>query len=69
MDNSIKKNVSAELQLISKGPLRVEGNFVVLAPDGKPFELETPNEVYLCVCGHSSNKPFCDGNHKKTFIK
>jgi CDGSH-type Zn-finger protein len=69
MENSTKKRVSAELQIISKGPLRVEGNFVVLAPDGKQFKHENPNEVYLCVCGHSSNKPFCDGSHKKTFIK
>jgi len=65
----MKKRVSAQLKLISKGPLKVEGNFTILKPDGQPFELANANEAYLCICGHSKNKPFCDGSHKKTFIE
>ena len=30
---------------------------------GKKFE--TKPEYYLCRCGHSENKPFCDGAHTK----
>ena len=30
---------------------------------GKKFE--TKSEYYLCRCGNSKNKPFCDGTHAK----
>ena len=28
--------------------------------------LNKGEEYYFCVCGRSSNQPFCDGSHKKT---
>ncbi len=46
------------------GPLRVEGDFEILDPDGKPFGLAGRTALSLCRCGHSANKPFCDGTHK-----
>lgn len=32
-------------------------------------EAKQPQEVeskWICMCGLSANKPFCDGSHKKT---
>ena len=47
------------------GPIWLRGGIKVVSADG--FEYETRNRVTLCRCGHSNNKPFCDGAH--TLIK
>ena len=45
------------------GPNQVTGGVVVKDTDGNVIkEAET---VYLCRCGFSEDKPFCDGSHKK----
>lgn len=33
-----------------------------------PYEIPEGTElpVYICACGLSKNKPFCDGSHKRT---
>lgn len=43
------------------GPLYVKGGIEVTDENGKPYECR--NRQTLCRCGHSSNKPFCDGAH------
>ena len=48
------------------GPLRIEGDVEILDPQGKAFGLAGRTSVALCRCGHSANKPFCDGSHKTT---
>jgi len=47
------------------GPLRVEGTFTIYDVEGKPFDLAGRTVISLCRCGHSENKPFCDGGHRK----
>lgn len=45
------------------GPYLVQGGLTVL--DGAGNALETQDVVALCRCGHSANKPFCDGGHSR----
>lgn len=44
------------------GPLKVEGEIEILAADGSV--LKQAAQVWLCRCGKSANKPFCDSSHK-----
>ena len=48
----------------NNGSLRVEGDFEIVDPEGRPFGLAGRTRVTLCRCGQSSNKPFCDSTHK-----
>ena len=34
--------------------------------NSKGEELETRERFTLCRCGHSQEKPFCDGSHKSS---
>jgi uncharacterized Fe-S cluster protein YjdI len=47
----------------SSGPYAVVGRVDVVGPDGTV--LETSERVFLCRCGQSATKPFCDGTHKR----
>lgn len=47
---------------LSKGPLKVTGEFEILNAEGAPVATEKKT-VFLCRCGASKNKPFCDGAH------
>ncbi len=49
-----------ELQVTEDGPYFVKG-FVALETDDDPPA--SPEHYALCRCGHSKNKPFCDGQH------
>lgn len=55
---------STKITVRDNGPLRVEGDFEILDMQGKAFGLAGRTAVSLCRCGHSANKPFCDGSHK-----
>ena len=55
---------STKITVNNNGPLRVEGDFEICDPQGNAFGLAGRTVVSLCRCGHSANKPFCDGSHK-----
>jgi CDGSH-type Zn-finger protein/uncharacterized Fe-S cluster protein YjdI len=44
------------------GPLRVVGNLEIVSGTGRTVNRVT--QTFLCRCGHSQNKPYCDGSHK-----
>jgi CDGSH-type Zn-finger protein len=44
------------------GPVWIRGGIPVVSEDGTPYEVR--NRQTLCRCGHSRNKPFCDGMHR-----
>ena len=49
------------IKVRDNGPYIVKGSVVVMDAEGNPFEVK--EIVALCRCGHSNNKPFCDGAH------
>ncbi len=58
--------MSTEIIVNKNGSLKIKGNLTIKHIDGRE---ETKEEVYLCRCGQSENKPFCDGAHKKCGFK
>jgi CDGSH-type Zn-finger protein len=56
--------MSSKLSSIKNGPLKIEGDFQLCDSAGKAFTTEAGKAVFLCRCGQSKNKPFCDGAHR-----
>ena len=56
--------MATKVTVNNNGPLRLEGEFTICDPTGKDFGLAGRTVISLCRCGHSQNKPFCDGGHK-----
>lgn len=55
------KQEKATITIKANGSLQVRGATIVGA-DGVVISNE--EAVFLCRCGHSENKPFCDGAHR-----
>jgi CDGSH-type Zn-finger protein len=45
----------------TNGPYLVSGTVHLQDVDGR--EIAHPDQMALCRCGQSGNKPFCDGTH------
>ena len=50
------------MQFKKNGSIRVTGEVDFVDADGQV--LETKTDFSLCRCGHSKEKPFCDGSHR-----
>lgn len=55
----------AKITPLNNGPLRIEGEFEMHDATGAVFGLGGRTAISLCRCGHSENKPFCDGAHNR----
>ncbi len=43
------------------GPYLIEGPARVVDADGNDYDLNDQTTIFLCRCGGSGTKPFCDG--------
>ena len=57
------RNGTLCIKPLRNGPLMISGALEVVSGTGRTVTRAT--ETFLCRCGASSNKPFCDGTHKK----
>jgi CDGSH-type Zn-finger protein len=53
----------------TNGPLVMSGPITLADMAGVPFGLSGRASIALCRCGHSENKPFCDGAHNRAGFK
>ena len=75
--NDLHDQGSPSIAVMKDGPLKVSGAIplmraVILAdPSGDsigwsdPQPVAAPDDYFLCRCGQSQRKPFCDGSHAK----
>jgi CDGSH-type Zn-finger protein len=52
------------IKLLENGPIVLDTKDLVSYTAGESSDDKT-GPVFLCRCGQSSKKPFCDGAHKK----
>jgi 3-phenylpropionate/trans-cinnamate dioxygenase ferredoxin subunit len=60
--------MAVEIVATKNGPYLVTGNLSQLElrdGDGNLHDFTGKSRVFLCRCGASTTKPFCDGQHSK----
>jgi len=72
-----KPTSEPQVTVTKNGPYHVTGSIplarqtIVAGADGNPEKYQegdafpAQESYWLCRCGHSAHKPFCDGTHKK----
>jgi CDGSH iron-sulfur domain-containing protein 3 len=56
------------VKALKNGPYEVRGPVAVTDYKKQPYPPQG-DAVYLCRCGQSASKPFCDGTHAKVGFK
>lgn len=57
------------IKSLTDGPYQVSGQAEIHDAQGEVTQVQPGQDKFLCRCGKSSNKPFCDGAHNKTGFK
>lgn len=52
-----------EVIAVENGPLHIKGDLEIVTDSGRTVERVT--ECWLCRCGGSAKKPYCDGTHRR----
>lgn len=55
------RNGQVDVQPLPDGPLKVVGNMEVVSGTGRTVNKAAT--LFLCRCGQSQSKPYCDGSH------
>ncbi|MDT8342217.1 MAG: CDGSH iron-sulfur domain-containing protein, partial [Longimicrobiales bacterium] len=55
----------AKITISPNGSLKVEGTVPLQDAEGNTIPTAEDRPYFLCRCGHSARKPFCDGAHKR----
>lgn len=56
------------IEVTRNGSYHVTGPVTVVDHLGNEVVLDS-EDIWLCRCGHSNNKPFCDGSHRRVGFK
>jgi len=67
METLATRNGPLKITATKNGPLKIEGSLEIVSGTGTT--LAKTSKTWLCRCGHSANKPFCDGTHTKIGFK
>lgn len=59
----IERMSEVNITALENGPLEVDGTCAVRNSDGTL--IREGSKIFLCRCGHSANKPMCDGSHSR----
>jgi CDGSH-type Zn-finger protein len=67
-EREVSKMAEIRIRTLKDGPYEVRGTVELVDAKKAAFQL-SEDPIYLCRCGQSANKPFCDGSHQKVGFK
>ncbi|GEM_PF-1564899 len=64
-DEHMMSDSEFRITISETGSYKIEGPVPLVDHDGNAIETRDGKPFFLCRCGHSANKPFCDGAHNR----